>query len=824
MRIPLQWLSEYCDGSGLTADARALAERLTMTGTEVERISHHGSSDGDGFVVGAVLTADKHPDADRLKVCTVDVGESEPRTIVCGAPNVDAGQTVAVALPGAVMPDGAKLGKAKLRGVESSGMILSEQELEIGSDHSGIAVLETDAAPGTPLSELVPVGEDVLELEITPNRPDCLSVYGVARELHAISGAPLGPEPWAADPEPTGEGEAFDYASVTVEVPELCPRFTARVFTGIEVGPSPLWLKQRLAAAGQRPINNVVDITNYVMLLTGQPLHSFDLDKVPGGEVIVRSAREGERITTLDDVERALDTDAVLVCDREQATGIAGIMGGQISEVSETTTRVLLEAANWDGTNILSTSGKLGLRSEASTRFEKGLHPDLTMRGQILASRLLVDLCGAELVPGTIDVDARLTRMEQLSVELRMDRARQLLGMEIDPGLGRTYLERLGYGVEEAGETLTVAVPADRHFDTTREVDLIEEVGRVHGIDEHLPATLPSRPAGAGGLSREQRLLRVAEDAIRDAGLDEAITWSFVAPGAAEALGGPPEPGIVVHNPLSEDQSVMRTELIGGLLAAASYNLARGAGRVALFESGRAYLPQTPPEQGSVLDGRFAGNRPAPAREPHRLAAIVCGPLLEPDWRSGADGVPSADFYAGKGLVELLCTALGVEARFAPVERPFLYPGRAAEVLVGDRSAGWVGELHPRLSTERDLPPTVAFELDAGALIDASSRGRETYQDLTSYPAVLEDLAVVVDAGVSADSLIAAARAAGGELLGSVSVFDVYEGPQVGEGKRSLALRLEFRSPDRTLTDEDVAGPRAAIIAALGELGGELRG
>jgi phenylalanyl-tRNA synthetase beta chain len=822
MRVPLNWLAEHCAPAGLVDDPRALAVELTMTGTEVERVDHAGAPASDDFVVGKVLSADKHPDADRLKVCSVDVGEGEARTIVCGAPNVAPGQTVAVALPGAVMPGGQKLGKAKLRGVESSGMILSESEMEIGDDQSGIAVLETEASPGTPLQEVAAISDPVLELEITPNRPDCLSVYGVAREVHAITGADLGPAPWETDAEATGEGDISDHASITVEVPELCPRFTGRVFTDVKIGPSPLWLKQRLAAAGQRPLNNVVDITNYVMLLTGQPLHAFDLDKVPGGEIIVRNATQGEKMTTLDDVERTLDADAVLVCDREQPSGIAGIMGGQVSEVSETTTRVLLEAANWNGPNILSTSGKLGLRSEASTRFEKGIHPDLVMRGQIVASKLLVELCGATLVPGTLDVDARLQRMEPFTVELRMERARELLGMEITADEGAEYLRRLGYRVEADGEVLAAAVPPDRHFDTTRQVDLIEEIARVHGIDDHLPATLPSRPPGFGGLAPHQRLLRLAEDTLRDAGLSEEISWSFVAPGAAERLGGDPEPGVVVHNPLSEDGSVMRTSLIGGLIDAAAYNLARGAGRVALFESGRAYLPEPAPDEGGVLDGRFAGNRPAPAREPHRLAAIACGALVPPSWRD--EGAP-ADFFAGKGLVELLCAALGTDFEVRPVELPFLQPGRAAEVILAGRPAGWVGELHPRLAAERDLPqPTVAFEIDAGPLVEGSIRGHEAYTDLTSHPAVLEDLAVVVDAATPAASLVDAAVEAGGELLASARVFDVYEGEQVGAGKRSVALRLEFRAPDRTLTDEEVGAPRTAIIEALGAVGGELRG
>ena len=352
MKVPYSWLKEYCDPG---MPATELAERLAMTGTEVERVASVGPPSGEGFVVGKVLSAEKHPKADRLSVCLVDTGDGE-RTIVCGAPNVATGQTVPVALPGAVMPGGQEIGEAKLRGVRSAGMICAATELGVGESPEGIMVLEDDGlVPGTPLSEVLPVGEAVLELEVTPNRVDCFGVYGVAREVHAISGAPLGPEPWAEDAEATGEGEATDYASVAVEAPELCPRFTARVFTDVTIGPSPRWLQARLAAAGQRRINNVVDITNYVMLLTAQPLHAFDLDKVPDGALTIRAASEGEKMTTLDGVERTFDAETVLVCDRNGPSGIAGIMGGQVSEVSETTTRVLLEVACWNGTNILRT-------------------------------------------------------------------------------------------------------------------------------------------------------------------------------------------------------------------------------------------------------------------------------------------------------------------------------------------------------------------------------------------------------------------------------------------------------------------------------------
>ncbi len=819
MRVPITWLREYCD-PGL--EPAALAERLSMTGTEVERIAAVGAPSGDGFVVGRVLAAESHPNADRLRVCTVDTGAAEPQTIVCGAPNVAAGQTVAVALPGAVLGDGTKLRKAKLRGVESAGMILSETEMEIGEDGDGIAVLEAGPEPGAPLSSSLAISETVLELEITPNRPDCLGVYGVAREVHAISAAPLAPPPWEEDAEPTGAGDVGSIASVTVEVPELCPRFTARAFTEVEVGPSPPWLKARLTAAGQRPINNVVDITNYVMLLTGQPLHAFDLDEVPGGEVVVRTAADGERMTTLDGTERTLDSESVVVCDRNGPTGIAGIMGGQVSEVAEKTTRVLLEAATWNGTNILRTSNLLALRSEASTRFEKQLHPDLAMRAQRVAAKLIVELCGARLVPGTIDIDERPASMRPFDLAYRPRRSDALLGMEIDPDRAAEYLARLGFAERgRTDEAIAVTVPADRHFDVTREVDLIEEVARVHGLDEHLPATLPGRGAAVGGLQRHQVLLRRVEDLLRDAGLDEAITWSFVDPERGGVPGLDAIDPVVVHNPLSEDQSVMRTDLIGGLLAAAAHNLARGAERVAIFESGRVYLPQSPPQRGGRLGGRFAGLRPAPIAEPHRIAAVLIGTLAAARWR---ERPRPADFYDAKGIVELVAAALGAPVEFAPASRPFLHPVRTAEISVAGVAAGWVGELHPALAGELDARGGAAFELDLEPLLAEAVAGEEIYEDVTTYPPVAEDIAVVADRDLSAERIRGAIVAAGGELLGRADVFDVYEGEQVPEGKRSLALRLEFRAPDRTLTDAEVAAVRAEIVAALEANGAELRG
>jgi phenylalanyl-tRNA synthetase beta chain len=829
MRVPYSWLREHCDPG---AEPGALAERLAMTGTEVERVGAVGPPSAEGFIVGRVLTAEPHPNADRLSVCTVDTGDGE-RAIVCGAPNVAAGQTVPVALPGAILPGGHKIGKAKLRGVESAGMICASSELGLGEGPPGIMVLEDDGlVPGTSLAEVLPLAEAVLELEVTPNRVDCFGVYGVAREVHAISGSPLGPEPWADDAPAEGRGDAGDYASVAVEVPDLCPRFTARVFTDVTVAPSPAWLQARLTAAGQRPINNVVDITNYTMLLTAQPLHAFDLDKVPDGALTIRAAAAGEKMTTLDDVERVFDAETVLVCDSNGPSGIAGIMGGQRSEVSDATAGVLLEVATWNGTNILRTSRMLGLRSEASSRFEKQLHPDLCLRAQRIASRLMVELCGAKLVPGTIDVAAEIPEPRRLT--LRGERVEGLLGMPIEQADQVTYLERLGFGVEVSGDDLEVIVPPDRHYDVTREVDLIEEVGRVHGLDEHLPSALPAVAGRVGGLSREQRLRRRAEDAMRDLGFDEVVGWSFTDPGEAGRLRIPEDDPranpVVLSNPLSEDQSAMRTTILGSLLDVAQRNQAHGADRIAIFESARVYLnhPPTGPKAevcaalGPVggLSGDFPGERGAPDYEPHRVGCLAVGPLAAKSWR-GED--EPADFFALKGSLEALAGQLGVELAFDPGEEPFLHPGRSAQVSVGGEIAGWIGELHPLVCRAWDVEAAVGFEVDLAVLVAAATAGEEAFEDVTSYPAVNQDIAVVVPGEVTAEQVRVAVLAGGGELLRAADVFDLYEGEQVGEGNKSLALRLEFRAPDRTLTDEEVAAQRAAIEAELAKIGGSLR-
>jgi phenylalanyl-tRNA synthetase beta chain len=684
---------------------------------------------------------------------------------------------------------------------------------------------------------------DVLELEITPNRPDCLGVYGVARELHAATGAPLAPEPWSKDP---GSDGPLDGAEVVVECPDLCHRFTARVFEDVTIGPSPPWLKARLSAAGQRPINNVVDITNYVMLLTGQPLHAFDLDRVAGGWLTVRRAHEGEQVTTLDGQACALDGEMVVIEDAEGPTSIAGVMGGERSEVQQDTARVLMEVANWSGPNIHRTSWTLGLRSEASARFEKGLAPEQCMHAQALATRLMVELCGAKLTPGTIDVAWDGTRSQ--TIRLREQRVQAILGMPVPRARQAEILQALDFLTDEAVDGLDVTVPAVRRNDVTREADLIEEVARIHGL-EALPATLPARRGAHGRLSSTQRLHRRALDALVGRGLYEAVGWTFTAPTLHDRLRLPQDDprrrAPTLENPLSEDQSLLRTTLLGSLLDVAAHNSARGMGDLRLFEVGTLFVldgnRNASDDGASAAD--HAGGAPghtvqrtgseggAPrsksvvgetgVREHRALAVLLSGRVAPVTW--GAPDPPKADLFALKGVLEALGAVLRVQLDCEPGSEPFLHPGRSAQVGCAGEPLGWLGELHPLVAREWDLEGVAVMELELDLLL-AIAASESTYSDVISYPALRQDLAVVLPEQVPAAQVLEAVREAARELLDEVSVFDVYSGPQVGEGKRSLALSLAFRAPDRTLTDEDAAPVRERIVAALGGLGGELRG
>jgi len=782
MRVPVSWLREYVSFDTPVAE---LGDLMSMTGTKLEAIHRIGVGHPELFRVGRVLTRDRHPDADRLSLCTVDVGEGEPRQIVCGAANFDAGATVAVALPGAQLPDGTVLRKAKLRGVESDGMMLSEHELELSGDHEGLMLLPEGIEPGTPLAELLPVADEVMEFEITPNRPDCLCVYGVAREVSASLDADLAPWP-GSEPQPDGDDDAGDWVSARIDAPDLCPRWAARVFTDVKVGPSPPWLKARITAAGMRSISNVVDITNYVMLCVGEPTHAFDLDKVAGREIIVRRAAAGEQVVTLDGQRRTLDEDVLVIADAEKPSAIAGLMGSEWSEVGDDTTTVLLECANFDGPSTQRSSTRLGLRTEGSTRWEKGLDPHLVPRALALASQLMVELTGARLVPGTVDVHGQLP--EPPVVPLRRSRLEHVIGTPFSDDQVERALSRLGYEQQPDGWR----VPSWRANDTFREVDLIEEVARIDGIWK-VPAVMPPHADALGRLDADVRLRRRVIDVLLGAGLSEAVTIAFWDEGMADRLrlgaDHPMRRAVAVANPMGADQALLRTALFPGLLASARRNLDAGRERVALFEVARVVLPSG----GELPD------------QPVRVSGVLAG--------------RDAGFTDARGVTQALARALGVELEVEAAAEPFLHPGRSARLGHG----GLLGELHPLVAETFGIDaPVSLFEID----LDELDRGSELvlYHDVFSHPPVRQDVAVVLDDAVTAAQALRVVGEAGGELLTAAEVFDVYRGPQVGEGRHSLAIHLEFRAADRTLTDAEADAARDAIVAALGEqLGAELR-
>ena len=807
MRVPLSWLREYAD-PGLAPEE--LATRLSRSGTLVEAVHRLGVPAGDGnlgrFRVGRVLEASQHPNADRLRVCRVDLGDGEPRQIVCGAPNVAAGQTVAVALPGALLPGAeSPLRAARLRGEESNGMILSETELLLGEDAAGIIVLEDGLSAGTPLAEVLPLSEVVLELEITSNRPDCLAVHGVAREVHAVTGAPLAPLD-VSDPPAEGPGRVEDHAAIEVRDPDLCPRYMARVLTDVRVGPSPAWLRQRLEAAGMRAISNVVDITNYAMLLTGQPLHAFDLDRLAGRRVIARRATEGERIVTLDGQERVLSPSVLAICDAERPAVIAGIFGAEFAEVGGGTSTVLLEAATFDGPAILDASLALGLRTESSSRFEKGLPRELPPRALAIAGRLLVELAGARLVPGTLD--ALVPAPERPPVRMRHARVRRVLGIAIAPEESAAILTRLGCAVDVSDPAaLTAEVPFERGADLTREVDLIEEVGRIHGLDA-IPAEMP-RIVGRGRRSPAQALQYRLERLAADLGLSEAITYHLVPEGDPDALRlAPDDPRrdpVRLAHPMSGEMAVLRRSMLPGLLRSVARNQAHQRADGGLFEIGRTYAPR---EDGLADERSF-------------LAAVLWGRVGAEGWRAAPR---PADVHAATGLAAALIGAAGVAVEPRPNAAPYFHPVRQARLVAGDAVLGWAGEVHPLVLRAYDVtPPVAAAVLDLDAILAAAPADPPAYEDLLTVPVSTRDLAVVVPETTRAAELVGAAREAGAPLVRSVRVFDRDAGEQVGEGRVSLALRLELADPGRTLTDDEIDAAVARVREALEAVGGRLR-
>ena len=759
MRVPVSWLRDYVP---IEMPLDELATRLSISTAEVEGIERRGVSDTDGnlglFRVGKVLEAVKHPNADRLQLCRVDLGEGEPRQIVCGAWNFGAGATVAVALPGAVLPGGLELEQRKVRGELSDGMILAEDEIELGTDHSGIMVLP-ETEPGTPLGDVLPLVEEVLLVESTGNRPDLLSIYGLAREIAALYELELAPMT-GDDPQPAGN-EPVD---VTVEDFEGCPRYIGRLFREVTLGPSPIWLKTRLLNAGMRPISNVVDVTNYVMLALGNPLHAFDLATLKGGKIIVRRARPGETIRTLDGVDRKLEPTDLMIADADRSVALAGIMGGEETEIGESTTEVLLEAANFEPTTIFRTSERLRLRTEGSNRWEKGVDPYLAEPAARLATRLLVETAGARWV-GDTDVHERLP--EWPVIRYRPERADELIGIPTPPEEQIGWLERVGF--EHRGEE--VVTPTWRARDVTREVDVIEEVARKRLED--VPFTLPARREMFGSLTPLQRLRRRVEDVLAGLGLTETYTPSL--------RPDDPDPNAwKLPEPISTELAVLRTRVLPSLVDAARRNVELGADEIALFEIARAYLPG-----GELPD------------EHVHLAAIVDG-----------------GWSRAKGIVETLYAALKAEPAFERTSDDLLHPGKAATV-----GSGLVGELHPSVLDG----VWGVFELDLAKLLE-EAREEVRYADVASFPAVHQDLAFAVPEEVSAAELAEAAREAAGPELREMRPFDVYRGEQVGPGRKSVAFSVSFQSAERTLTDEDAAALREKIVAALSErYGAELR-
>ncbi len=805
MRAPLSWLRRYVR---IDLSVEELASRLALTGTEVERVAEVGVPGGSQnlacFVVGKVLECDRHPDADKLSVCLVEVGEAAPRTIVCGAPNVRAGQTVAAVLPGGTLPGGMLIKEAKLRGVPSAGMLLSESELGLATKSPGIMVLPNDWQAGDRLSDHFAISDTVLEVEVTPNRPDCLSVKGLAREVAAITGEPLQEE--GASSYLCSERRADEDLKIEVSAPDLCPRYAGRIIRGVTIGESPLWMKALLSHAGLRPICNAVDATNYVLWALGQPLHAFDLGTVKGGKIIVRRATNGESITTLDGQARELTEEMLVIADSDRASVIAGIMGGLESEITEGTTDILLEGANFRGASIMRTSAALGLRSEASTRYEKGLDPEAIDAALDMACSLLVDLCGGTVSAGTVDV--RVPALAHNTLRLRQSRIEQILGTRIPADETVGLLERLGCEVGLEGQDFLVTVPSFR-ADLEREIDLIEEVARIYGLDK-IPETLPGRRSGRGGLNRRQVLLRRVEDLLEGAGLVQVLCYSFTDQRWPDILrleaADPRRQSVVISNPLSAEQSVMRTLLLPGLLSTAQRNISMRQERAPIFETGRAYLP---------------GEGQLPA-EPLRLGILMAGVWEEGSWLKSGVG---NGYYLLKGIVERVSAGLHVPLRFSRTTEPFLHPGRSAAVQDSQGAAvGWVGEVHPLVTQAFDLRgPVAAAELELDTLLDAAPEVLG-FKDLLAYPAVEQDMALVVDATLPAATLAESVRRAGGELLEDVSLFDLYEGAQVGEGKKSIALRLRFRSAERTLSEDEVNCLRSDMVTKVSaETGAELR-
>lgn len=796
MKVSLNWLADYI--ALPTDDIAAIREAFESLGHEVEGVEIL-EPDWTEVVIAEVVSVEAHPDADKVRLCQVVYDDARtPVDVVCGAWNFDVGAVVPFAKPGAVLPGGFEIGRRKIRGVQSNGMICSERELEIGDDAAGILVLDAGAPVGTEFAEYVDLPDVVFDLSITPNRPDAMSMMGIARELSAYFGVPFS----MVEPElPTVAGTPS--TSVEIADPTGCLRFTGREIRDVEIGPSPFWMRQRLRVAGVRAISNAVDVTNYVMLELGHPLHSFDADRIVGDHLIVRRAEAGEKMTTLDDVERTLNADDLVICDSTGPISLAGTMGGATSEVSDATTRVFLEAATWDPPTIMWMSRRHGLRSEASSRFERGVDPGLPLRASSRAAQLLAEMSGATVLADVVDEVA--VPVEERRLELPISVVTRTLGHDFPTDDVAGLLEKLELSVS-GDDPLVVTVPTFRP-DLERPIDLVEEVARLHGYDR-FGESLPR--GSAPGLTSEQRRERKLRAALTGAGLHQAVHLSFMDPDDLDLFGypaGDPARNLVrVRNPLREEEGALRTTLLPGLLASMQYNASHGATHGGLFETGRVFFAD--PDTG---DSRIP-------RQPVRLGFAMFG--VTGGLELGGTGRPT-DAYTATAVARLIGEVLDLDLDLRAGTCPGFHPGRCAEVVLEGRVIGHVGEIHPSVAKHYDLAGRLAAgELDLPALVGGTTRPQ--LQTPSVFPRSEFDLAFVIGRDVPAADLMATTVAAAGGLIESAEVFDEYRGLE--DGRKSLAIHYVLRAPDHTLSGEEVAPIRAAMIDAAASAGAILRG
>jgi phenylalanyl-tRNA synthetase beta chain len=804
MFVSYKWLQDYVDLSGVSAVE--LAEKITKSGIEVEGVDvlNEGIT---GVVVGHVVERVQHPNADKLSKCQVDIGQGEPVQIICGAPNVAQGQKVAVATVGAVLPGNFKIKRAKLRGEESNGMICSLTELGVEAKvvpkeySEGIFVFPQDAEVGRDAIALLNRDDEVLELGLTPNRADCLSMLGVAYEVAAILGREVKlPE---IDVQPVTE-KATDYITVKVEANEDNPLYAAKVIKNVKIGPAPLWMQTRLMSAGIRPHNNVVDITNYILLEYGQPLHAFDYDRLGSNEILVRRANDGEKFTTLDDVERTLTSDHLVITNGTEPVALAGVMGGANSEVTSDTTTVLLEAAYFTGGTVRKASKDHGLRSEASARFEKGVDPNRVRAAGERAAYLIAKYAGGEVLEGASEVDTQT--VEPAVVSITQEKINNVIGTNLTVADVEAIFERLQFAVSSEGETVTVTAPT-RRGDIKIEEDLIEEVARIYGYD-NIPKTLPIGSATPGKLSDYQEKRRIVRQYLEGAGLFQAVTYSLTSEEKAAQFALEKRDFIRLAMPMSEDRSILRLSIMPQLLEVVKYNSARQNDSLAVYETGAVFLAN--------------GNEVLPEEQEH-LAGAITGLWHSHSWQGEKKAV---DFYVLKGILEGLFAKLGLTESVTYVQAKVdnMHPGRTAEIHLNGERIGFVGQVHPTMQKELDLKDTYVFELSLKAVLEEATAALR-YEAIPRFPSITRDIALVVDKETVSGVLKDVIQQAGGKLLKEVSVFDLYEGERMEEGKKSIAYSLKYMDPERTLTDEEVTKVHTQVLEALKtQAGAVLRG